>query len=417
MAGSSGRMLQLDVLRGAAIILVLFNHLDPAVKAGSLQPVANWCVRFGWTGVNLFFVLSGFLVGGLLFHELKKRGSLDIKRFLIRRGFKIWPAYYVFLVTAVSVDILVHAADPFVTVISSLPSFAFLQGYLWPFSTRKYIWSLAVEEHFYLLLPFLLALFTKKNRQSNQQGSDVQSIPAMRIATALILVGCLILRLLSYWHEPQVFTEYQRSASHFRIDELFFGVFLSYLYYFQSDRLAHFAVKRRKLLLLGGILLLAPMWWLEYDHPFVHTIGYCFLYLGWGSLLLALVHIKPDQSILSKLLFSPFSKVVAFVGVYSYSIFLWHYILINEPFHTLQNSILPGLPDSLRWLLLTFAYLSMCVLSGVGMAKLIEMPSLSIRDKIFPSRASALPSAATAGSAANFTEPPMASPGNAEPIA
>ena len=53
--------------------------------------------HIGWIGVDIFFVLSGFLVGGLLMKEWKTRGHIDVKRFLIRRGFKIWPQYYLYL--------------------------------------------------------------------------------------------------------------------------------------------------------------------------------------------------------------------------------------------------------------------------------------------------------------------------------
>ena len=79
------------------ILLVLGSHSSTLIeisKSGFFRPLANFFERFGWTGVNLFFVLSGFLVGGLLLRELKKYGTLDVKRFIVRRGLKIWPSYY-----------------------------------------------------------------------------------------------------------------------------------------------------------------------------------------------------------------------------------------------------------------------------------------------------------------------------------
>ncbi len=89
------RLIQLDVLRGVAILLVLGSHAPvPASAAGWLQPFAVVWQRFGWAGVDLFFVLSGFLIGGLLFNELRIHSRLDVRRFIIRRCFKIWPSYY-----------------------------------------------------------------------------------------------------------------------------------------------------------------------------------------------------------------------------------------------------------------------------------------------------------------------------------
>src|SRR5215469_6695095 len=88
------RIPQLDILRAIAVLLVIGNHV-------TWSPVL---VRFGWTGVDLFFCLSGFLVSGLLFRDYRRYGTLHWKRFLIRRGFKIYPGYYALLLTTVLLD-------------------------------------------------------------------------------------------------------------------------------------------------------------------------------------------------------------------------------------------------------------------------------------------------------------------------
>ncbi len=93
-AGIKVRNPSLDVLRCIAILLVVGFHMDSV-------GYRLWS-RAGWIGVDLFFVLSGFLVSGLLFTDYKTHGRIDWKRFLLRRGLKIWPSFYVFLgVTAV----------------------------------------------------------------------------------------------------------------------------------------------------------------------------------------------------------------------------------------------------------------------------------------------------------------------------
>src|SRR5689334_9337029 len=83
------RLASIDFLRGIAVILVLFRHHWVGIDA--LQHI-------GWVGVDLFFVLSGFLVSGLLFAEEKKYGKVERFRFLVRRGFKIYPLFYLSLV-------------------------------------------------------------------------------------------------------------------------------------------------------------------------------------------------------------------------------------------------------------------------------------------------------------------------------
>src|SRR4051812_44086102 len=99
MKTDSRRIIQLDVLRAVGILLVLGRHSPLAPRAaGHFEKFSKYWACIGWSGVDLFFVLSGFLIGGLLFQEIKTHGSLDIRRFLIRRAFKIWPTYFVYLV-------------------------------------------------------------------------------------------------------------------------------------------------------------------------------------------------------------------------------------------------------------------------------------------------------------------------------
>src|SRR5271169_1075346 len=87
--------------------MVLGRHAGMAIDllhASSIYTV--YWVRVGWAGVDLFFVLSGFLISGLLFKGYQERGRIDISRFYIRRGFKIWPAFYVLIVTGLLVDLV-----------------------------------------------------------------------------------------------------------------------------------------------------------------------------------------------------------------------------------------------------------------------------------------------------------------------
>jgi len=107
-APTSNRLAQLDFLRAVAIFLVIGNHsaICPPETSVILNKITAVWHRGGWTGVDLFFVLSGFLIAGLLFNEYKKRGAIDIKRFLIRRGFKIYPAFWFLILTTLAVSLL-----------------------------------------------------------------------------------------------------------------------------------------------------------------------------------------------------------------------------------------------------------------------------------------------------------------------
>jgi peptidoglycan/LPS O-acetylase OafA/YrhL len=88
------RLFALDVLRGFAIALVLFRHVP--IAPDSSEPVLGFLFGIGWAGVDLFFVLSGFLISGLLYREVDASGTIDFRRFWLRRGMKIWPSLAVY---------------------------------------------------------------------------------------------------------------------------------------------------------------------------------------------------------------------------------------------------------------------------------------------------------------------------------
>ena len=120
-------------------------HTGSAIVAAIEYPLKS----FGKEGVNLFFTLSGFLVGGLLLKQYAKVGRIDARRFIIRRIFKIWPAYYVLILFHVFAGR--HPTSTFL-----VQNLTHMQNYLGSSITQT--WSLAVEEHFYLFLPALLLL-------------------------------------------------------------------------------------------------------------------------------------------------------------------------------------------------------------------------------------------------------------------
>lgn len=166
MTGESNRIASLDGLRGIAILLVIPHNSDifPAVK--------NWAFPFavlshaGWTGVQLFFVLSGFLITGYL---LDSRGSPNYYRaFFARRVLRIFPLY--FLVLIIFLLILPHIVQlseaRLETYDQQVWLWVFLSNWTQPFNGTvvwfPHFWSLAVEEQFYLVWPFVVALVPKR---------------------------------------------------------------------------------------------------------------------------------------------------------------------------------------------------------------------------------------------------------------
>jgi peptidoglycan/LPS O-acetylase OafA/YrhL len=143
-AGPADRRSGLDAIRAAAIVLVLahhFRHLDGCPRW------FEWFALRGYAGVDLFFVLSGWLIGGQVFRELARTDSLDLKRFWTRRWLRTLPSYAVIL--------LVLSAVGRLSLRDLAAMVPFLQNYLAP-SAWLASWSLCIEEQFYLALPLVI---------------------------------------------------------------------------------------------------------------------------------------------------------------------------------------------------------------------------------------------------------------------
>lgn len=379
-------MIQLDVLRGVAILLVLCRHtVLPWSFAGPLRPVMLRLYHLGWTGVDLFFVLSGFLIGGLLFNEIHHTNRLDVKRFLVRRAFKIWPAYLFFIAYVFALLAYEHRSMAY-ALHEVGPNLLHLQNYFHTQAgmVRGHTWSLAVEEHFYLVLPlFLLAVIGRHRRP----GAPIAAIPVVAVA---LIVLCTGLRLIVNPHRPFDWW-HVIVPTHMRIDGLFFGVLLAYLFHFHPRRLARFA--QYPWLLVGlGLLLVLPMSIVDQgDTPFVWTIGLTMLYLGYGCILLALVHTTPGHGLLGHAIGSPPATVVARIGVFSYSIYLWHMEPDNLIRFWLDRHPAPAHHLSLYWLATTLAYIVGAIVIGVILAKVVEMPVLALRERLVPRAQRAIP--------------------------
>jgi peptidoglycan/LPS O-acetylase OafA/YrhL len=329
-----------DVLRGVAIMLVLGRHYD-------YRYIRIWH-SIGWAGVDLFFVLSGFLISGLLFSEYKNTGNISIKRFWTRRAFKIYPPFYTLILLTIIYCLLIYKSVPR----EVLGDIFFLQNYaprLWGHG-----WSLAIEEHFYVVLPLLLAAMV---RISKNKENPFRAIP---IISVLLTVLCLFLRISA--SQRTVHWEDLAFPTHLRVDALFAGVTLGYYDHFDSAALR---VGRRLPVLLAGILVALPAFLFE-GTTFTTTIGLTFTFIGCSCILIFALNRERPRN--------PALKLVAWIGRYSYSIYLWHALPALYVFDKLPQNPL-----------MCVAYFSVCVAFGVVMAKLIEVPALRLRDRYFPS--------------------------------
>jgi len=350
---------QLDLLRGIAILMVLVCHTQLFRTAGWEAPV----VRFGWAGVDLFFVLSGFLISGLLFSEYQRTGTISFRRFAARRALKIYPAFYVIVLLTLGLRLLL--GHPLGQVIRTLArDVLFVQSYS-P-GTYGHFWSLSVEEHFYILLP--LGLFVALRRAAPGDRDPFRLLP---LAFAVVAIAALVARLLTAKYVLPFAWQTHLMPTHLRIDSLMFGVLLSYLSYFHGERLWSLVRVRRMMIFVLAALLLSPGLIISQYDQWMYTYGFSVIYLGFGALLLATLAMPSPKRRPISLLF----RGVEYIGGFSYSIYLWHiaWLGILTQLHLLH----------VRYVGLAI-YISGALVVGILMARAVEVPALKLRDRMFP---------------------------------
>jgi len=330
------RSLPLDVLRGIAVLMVLVYHnYLMHLNFSASPPMLNFLAR----GVDLFFVLSGFLISGLLFAEFKERGSINCWRFWVRRAFKIYPGFYALMGLG-----LVEILWNHLSISRFWHECLFVQNYrhgYWP-----HTWSLAVEEHFYFALPLLLVILIKILPRSQ---NPFRILPLISI---VLSAACFILRLKALLQgggvEDYVF------PTHLRVDALFAGVTLGYFFHFDKS----FTEGKKWWVLGAGLLLCGAC------IPVPSLFQLAFAYPAFAMILAWAVN-QPEARF-------RYVSPLAWVGRYSYSIYLWHVTAFGFMARSLplNNSLV--------------SYLITSLVLGVILGKAIEMPFLRVREKLAP---------------------------------
>ena len=352
---------RLDILRCVAVVSVLLHHSGES----------SFFTQTGWTGVDLFFVLSGFLISGLLFSEFKRRHAISFKRFYIRRALKIYPAFYTFLfVTGIAGEIVFHAHS---TLVRYLHEILFVMNYeqgVW-----DHTWTLAIEEHFYIFLPIFLYVL---GRFSTSRENPFRVIPWAAVAIASL---CLIFRAASVYLGTSNF-HMAYTASHARMDALFCGVLIGYLYHFRPKILDNLMLStgNRVAMAAASAILLSFAYFYDRDSRFFATFGYSFIYLGFAGILLLSLYVRGFLSGKMARLTGLLGSAAAYLGMYSYSIYLWHGPTGAWLPGAMRRTL--GFPTGQYG---RFAvYFAGSLMVGTVMSKLVEYPILRLRDRLLP---------------------------------
>jgi len=336
-------------------------HL-PKVNENSM---AGWLGNNGLWGVDLFFVLSGFLIANQLFRSLANQGRFSFKQFYIRRIFRTWPNYFVvfllyFFIPAVWEQPVMPPAWKFLT---------FTQNFGLGFSAFSHAWSLCIEEQFYLVFPVIaLALWRVRDRH-------------LAIGTVLfVLIGGMIVRGALWLEFVQANTGQYFSMIYYptwgRLDGLVLGVSIAAIKNFLPGSWMALQ-KYGNGILLGGLLILVLGFRLQGDRLQLTSTILGFPIVALGFMCLVIAALSP-QSILARVKIPGASAI----STLAFSLYLLH----KQVFH-LTGRLLDraGIQGQIPFLILS---LFASFLAASVLYMIIERPFLKIRDRLSSHQAS-----------------------------
>ena len=334
----------LDGVRALAVLFVMVGHLN-LVYAGGL-------------GVDIFFVLSGYLITAILFAEFAVNGRIDLKKFYARRALRILPAVMLLLLVLNVFAAITQSRGQAETLRwDSLGALFYIANWLRAFGRDLgilgHLWSLSIEEQFYLLWPITLAFLLSRKLSANQ---------------ILLVIGCLVVAVnldrISLYRGIESFNRIYNGLDT-RADALLLGCALALF----SDKIATSSVWQALGLIgamfVGYVLFLAYPVPANLQVPFGLTIGGTLFALG-TAFFLAAIHANPRAILVRWLALPP----LVWTGRISYGLYLWHF-----PVFTVVGAGLPVLRPMQSGALKILATFCCATLSYY----LLERPCLNLK--------------------------------------
>jgi len=379
MTTSRSRNPGLDTLRASAIVLVFMYHYETFV---SHAPTFGWLGTVGWAGVDLFFVLSGYLIANQLFAGMARGQALSLPRFYARRALRTLPVFWLVLAFFVLFPAAMGGRTPppwwrFLTFTQNIG--------LQPGTAFSHAWSLCVEEQFYLVLPALLALAAWLARPHGRWRVTLTRAHGWALMGALVALGVVARCVLwQTYGQPadgrgdgyMAWIYYDTLC---RFDEFIPGVAVAMLKNFHRPAWDGLMARGGRLSAIGAVAV-AAMLTLAWRSYYIDGVGWGFFMTAFGYSLLAL-----SFAVLVAAALSPEAKALRWripgarpLALWSYSTYLSHKPLA----YYLAQQLKPlGVSDGARLAIISVA----CVAMGGLLYKLVEAPFMALRDRWVPS--------------------------------
>lgn len=359
------RVFGLDILRCLAILFVVIGHGNYLLPT----KISNIINYFIFDGVSIFFVLSGFLIGGILIKEIENK-DISFKlilNFWKRRWFRTLPNYFLILIILYILSTLFD--NDFDGIRSIARYFIFSQNLFRPhpgfFSEA---WSLSIEEWFYLLTP-LIILFTSVTLKSSKKHTLI-------ITASLVIIAVTVFRFHRFlnvtindmgdWDlifRKQVFT---------RLDSLMYGVIGAYFaYYYKSNWLQY----KKTLFLIGFVILVFPKFISFNNFGTIYFCVFSFSMNAIGTLFLI-----PYLSEFKKIKNALIHKIVTYISLISYSMYLINLSIVKK--WILNNVQIEDISSYLLIIIKYFLYWFLTIILSILIYKYFEIPTTKLREKI-----------------------------------
>lgn len=357
----------LDGLRGLAILLVLFFHYE-------------FVVGFGWVGVQLFFVLSGYLITSLLLKEKENPLGFYLKRFYWRRTLRIFPIYYLYLAFVAAIFIVKGIPEDFLDLLPFLATYTFnfypLVGtYSYHDLFFTHFWSLSVEEQFYLMWPIVI-YFCNRNQLKYILFAIICTAPIVRYILAEVM--------LSNGYDAGYTGQTVYRFTFGQWDGFAFGALIP-IFGLQNSR-----IKTGWMMLATTILLIALGLWTRIDllaagqdSPW-SALGYqvgvltnyqhVWTFTLWDFLFFLLLLTVVRHSTVTEKIFG--NPVMVYCGKISYGLYVYHWSIMMALFSYVMPTIGNQFVGLVLYLAATF---------GVSMLSyyLVEQRLLALKDRRF----------------------------------
>ncbi len=338
------------------------------------QEFAGWSLSV-FFGMDLFFILSGFLIGSILLHSLRTSGSQNLRRFYIRRASRTFPPYYLVLT-------ILALATPLTAMQLAHLKWEYVYGTNFVSLQRKDIlmfwgWSLALEEQFYLTVPLLFFLLGKLS-------SDRARVTLLVSLWSLALVIRIVLFYAKRPWTDLALYEALYFRPHTRFDTLVAGVLLAFVYQRWKEPIRAFFQDpfHRALVALPSLgcmwLLLRPNLLGDDRVQIVHVFGWGTLtsIMYFGPLLMLLLGEGPFVKALSH----PVFRRIATLG---YGVYLMHIPVCDHVIVPMAKALdARHVPMAVIWPLSLALVMLLSIAIGYVLHVFVEKPSLALRDRL-----------------------------------